>query len=172
MQTARGLTLDHLKAKGIEVKPTNANMFICGPDVIKAATGQTVTMDEVGSATVHATVNGNIHFVADNDAHALQLALKMPWRLAPDQQFGQHRTAAPDAGTDVTLARQHPQQAQQLQVRSARRVRQCHAQWQLRSASDTGQLGQLHQRVSLWLRRAVKRASQRSSSELSVGWSR
>jgi propionyl-CoA carboxylase beta chain len=56
---------------------TNANMFICGPDVIKAATGQTVTMDEVGSATVHATVNGNIHFVADNDAHALQLARKL-----------------------------------------------------------------------------------------------
>jgi propionyl-CoA carboxylase beta chain len=28
----------------------NAQMFICGPDVIKAATGQTVTMDEIGSA--------------------------------------------------------------------------------------------------------------------------
>ena len=56
---------------------TNANMFICGPDVIKAATGQTVTMDEVGSAAVHASVNGNIHFVAEDDAHALQLARKL-----------------------------------------------------------------------------------------------
>ncbi|HWB59782.1 MAG TPA: carboxyl transferase domain-containing protein, partial [Chthoniobacteraceae bacterium] len=41
-----------------------ANMFICGPEVIKAATGESVTMDEVGSATAHATVSGNIHFVA------------------------------------------------------------------------------------------------------------
>ncbi|MCM2273424.1 MAG: acyl-CoA carboxylase subunit beta [Candidatus Didemnitutus sp.] len=56
---------------------TNAQMFICGPDVIKAATGQTVTMDEVGSAAVHATVNGNIHFVADSDSHALELARKL-----------------------------------------------------------------------------------------------
>ena len=28
METARGLTLDHLKARGISVKPTNANMFM------------------------------------------------------------------------------------------------------------------------------------------------
>lgn len=55
----------------------NANMFICGPDVIKAATGQEVTMDQVGSASVHATVNGNIHFVAEDDGHALQLARKL-----------------------------------------------------------------------------------------------
>ncbi len=55
----------------------NASMFICGPDVIKAATGQTVTMDQIGSAQVHATVNGNIHFVAEDDAHALQLTRKL-----------------------------------------------------------------------------------------------
>ncbi|MBW7893601.1 MAG: acyl-CoA carboxylase subunit beta [Opitutaceae bacterium] len=55
----------------------NANMFICGPDVIKAATGQTVTMDEVGSAHVHASVNGNIHFVAEDDTHALEITRKL-----------------------------------------------------------------------------------------------
>ena len=41
----------------------SANMFICGPDVIKAATGQTTTMAEIGSAESHATASGNIHFV-------------------------------------------------------------------------------------------------------------
>ena len=51
-----------------------ANMFICGPDVILAVTGQKCTMDEIGSTTAHATVSGNIHFVADNDAHAVQIA--------------------------------------------------------------------------------------------------
>lgn len=55
----------------------NANMFICGPEVIKAATGQSVTMDEVGSAMVHASVNGNVHFIADDDAHALEITKKL-----------------------------------------------------------------------------------------------
>lgn len=56
---------------------SNANMFICGPDVIKAATGQAVTMDEIGSAMAHAAVNGNVHFVADDDKHALEISRKL-----------------------------------------------------------------------------------------------
>ena len=55
----------------------NAQMFICGPDVIKAATGATVTMDEIGSAAAHATVSGNIHFVAEDEAHALELVRRL-----------------------------------------------------------------------------------------------
>lgn len=56
---------------------SNAQMFICGPEVIKAATGQSVTMDEIGSAAAHATVSGNIHLVAEDERHALQLARKL-----------------------------------------------------------------------------------------------
>ena len=55
----------------------NANMFICGPDVIKAATGQTVTMDEVGGPTANASVSGNVHFLAEDDADAIQLARRL-----------------------------------------------------------------------------------------------
>ena len=55
----------------------NANMFICGPEVIKAATGQTVTMDDIGSAATNAGVSGNVHFVAENDAEALELAKRL-----------------------------------------------------------------------------------------------
>jgi propionyl-CoA carboxylase beta chain len=55
----------------------NAQMFICGPDVIKAATGATVTMDEIGSAVAHATVSGNIHFVAEDEAGALAIVKKL-----------------------------------------------------------------------------------------------
>jgi propionyl-CoA carboxylase beta chain len=54
-----------------------ANMFICGPEVIKAATGESVTMDEVGSATANASVSGNVHFVANDDAHAIELVKKL-----------------------------------------------------------------------------------------------
>ncbi len=55
----------------------NANMFICGPEVIKAATGQTVTMEDIGSPLVNATVSGNAHFVAENDTEALELAKRL-----------------------------------------------------------------------------------------------
>ncbi len=55
----------------------NAQMFICGPEVIKAATGEVVTMDQVGSAMVHASVSGNIHFIAEDETHALAIAKKL-----------------------------------------------------------------------------------------------
>jgi propionyl-CoA carboxylase beta chain len=60
----------------IMVKGTS-QMFICGPEVIQAVTGQKCTMDEIGSPMAHASVSGNIHFVADNDAHAVQIARKI-----------------------------------------------------------------------------------------------
>ncbi len=56
---------------------STANMFICGPEVIKAATGQVTTMDEIGSAAAHATVSGNVHFVANDDAHAIEIVRKL-----------------------------------------------------------------------------------------------
>lgn len=55
----------------------SANMFICGPGVIQAATGQKCTMAEVGSAAAHAAISGNIHFVAESDAHAISIVRKL-----------------------------------------------------------------------------------------------
>ncbi|HEY3452016.1 MAG TPA: acyl-CoA carboxylase subunit beta [Myxococcales bacterium] len=51
----------------------NAVMFICGPDVIKAATGQEAPVEQYGSADAHARVAGNIHFVAEDDAEAVRI---------------------------------------------------------------------------------------------------
>ena len=74
----------------------NAYMFITGPDVIKAVTGKAVTMEQVGSTAMHASVSGNVHFVAENDAHAVALVQNLlsflpannsedpPHRIAPD----------------------------------------------------------------------------------------
>ncbi|MBE2180581.1 MAG: acyl-CoA carboxylase subunit beta [Chthoniobacterales bacterium] len=56
---------------------SSASMFICGPEVIKAATGQVTTVEEIGSAAAHATVSGNVHFVANDDAHAIQIVRKL-----------------------------------------------------------------------------------------------
>ncbi len=55
----------------------NANMFICGPDVIKAATGEQASLDQFASAAAHATVSGNIHLVAEDDTHAMALAARL-----------------------------------------------------------------------------------------------
>jgi acetyl-CoA carboxylase carboxyltransferase component len=55
----------------------HARMFITGPEVIKAVTGKTVTMDEVGGAAMHASVSGNVHFLADDDQHAVHLVQRL-----------------------------------------------------------------------------------------------
>lgn len=54
-----------------------SNMFICGPEVIQAVTGQKTSMDEIGSPLTNASVSGNVHFVADSDAHAIEIAKKL-----------------------------------------------------------------------------------------------
>ena len=55
----------------------NANMFICGPQVIKAATGEAASLDQFASADAHATVSGNVHFVTETDAEALDLTKRL-----------------------------------------------------------------------------------------------
>lgn len=55
----------------------SANMFICGPEVIQAVTGQKCTMEEIGSATANASVSGNVHFIAENDADAVRIVKKL-----------------------------------------------------------------------------------------------
>jgi acetyl-CoA carboxylase carboxyltransferase component len=77
----------------------NAQMFITGPEVIKAVTGRSTTMDEVGSAEMHATVSGNVHFLAEDEQHAIQIVQQLlsyipsnntedpPHELRPDIVF-------------------------------------------------------------------------------------
>jgi len=46
-------------------------MYITGPDVIKAVTGEEVTHEQLGGAMVHASNSGVCHFVAENDQDCL-----------------------------------------------------------------------------------------------------
>lgn len=55
----------------------STGMFICGPEVIKAATGQVAALDQFATAQAHASISGNIHFVAEDDQHALQITQKL-----------------------------------------------------------------------------------------------
>jgi acetyl-CoA carboxylase carboxyltransferase component len=46
-------------------------MFITGPDVVKAATGEDVTQEELGGAMTHATKSAVATFVADDEQTCL-----------------------------------------------------------------------------------------------------
>ena len=46
-------------------------MYITGPDVIKAVTGEDVTHEQLGGAVSHATRSGVAHFVADSEEECL-----------------------------------------------------------------------------------------------------
>ncbi len=47
-------------------------MFITGPDVIKAVTGEETTQEDLGGAMAHNTKSGNAHFACEDDADAIQ----------------------------------------------------------------------------------------------------
>lgn len=46
-------------------------MFVTGPDVVRAATGESVTLDELGGPAQHSEISGNAHYVAVDEADAL-----------------------------------------------------------------------------------------------------
>ncbi len=48
-----------------------SHMFITGPDVIRAVTGEEVTFEELGGAMTHATVSGVAHFAEPNEETCL-----------------------------------------------------------------------------------------------------
>ncbi len=50
-----------------------ANMFITGPQVVKAVTGEDVSADALGGAAVHAQKSGVAHFTAENDQQVLEM---------------------------------------------------------------------------------------------------
>src|SRR3989454_924685 len=54
-----------------------SNMFITGPEVIKAVTGEAVTFEALGGAMTHAEKSGVAHFAADDEAEALRIVRRV-----------------------------------------------------------------------------------------------
>ena len=59
------------------IQTRQAQMFITGPQVIKGVTGEVVTADQLGGAEAHMANSGVIHFIAEDDRHAILLAQKL-----------------------------------------------------------------------------------------------
>ncbi len=54
-----------------------SKMFITGPDVIKAVTGEEVTFEELGGAAVHGGRSGNAHFTASDERACFDTVKKL-----------------------------------------------------------------------------------------------
>jgi 3-methylcrotonyl-CoA carboxylase beta subunit len=49
-------------------------IFLAGPPLVKAATGEEVTAEELGGADVHTRISGVADHLAQDDEHALAIA--------------------------------------------------------------------------------------------------
>jgi len=90
--TAGGAYVPAMADETVIVRGTGT-IFIGGPPLVKAATGQDVTAEELGGADVHARRSGVADHFATSDEHALAIAREIvrhldppspsPWELAP-----------------------------------------------------------------------------------------
>ena len=59
-------------------------IFLAGPPLVKAATGETVSAEDLGGGAVHARQSGVADYLAENDSHALALARQAVASLGPE----------------------------------------------------------------------------------------
>jgi 3-methylcrotonyl-CoA carboxylase beta subunit len=71
--TAGGAYVPAMSDETIIVK-NQGTIFLAGPPLVKAATGEVVTAEELGGADVHTRISGVADHMADDDRHALELA--------------------------------------------------------------------------------------------------
>jgi len=70
--TAGGAYMPAMSDEAIIVR-NQGTIFIGGPPLVKAATGETVTAEQLGGAEVHTMISGVADHLAENDIHAIQI---------------------------------------------------------------------------------------------------
>ncbi|MBW8308254.1 MAG: methylcrotonoyl-CoA carboxylase [Candidatus Paracaedibacteraceae bacterium] len=71
--TAGGAYVPAMCDQSIIVKRTGT-IFLGGPPLVKAATGEEVTAEDLGGGDLHARTSGVVDHLANNDEHAIQIA--------------------------------------------------------------------------------------------------
>jgi 3-methylcrotonyl-CoA carboxylase beta subunit len=61
-------------------------IFLAGPPLVKAATGEVVTAEELGGADVHTRISGVADHLADDDGHALEFVRRIVSNLNRPQE--------------------------------------------------------------------------------------
>mgnify|MGYP001085227295 FL=1 len=78
--TAGGAYVPAMCDESIIVR-NQGTIFLAGPPLVKAATGEIVSAEDLGGGDVHTRLSGVADHLADDDAHALQLARNAVARL-------------------------------------------------------------------------------------------
>ncbi|MFD1859084.1 acyl-CoA carboxylase subunit beta [Aeromicrobium camelliae] len=77
------------------------HMFLTGPDIVKAATGEDVTADEIGGSRLHTETSGVAHLEVESEQEALESARLLlsflPSRVGGEQRIGDPVPANPRA---------------------------------------------------------------------------
>jgi 3-methylcrotonyl-CoA carboxylase beta subunit len=80
--TAGGAYIPAMSDQSIIVKGTGT-IFLAGPPLVKAATGEDVTAEELGGALVHTARSGVADHLAESDLHAMDLMREIIAHLKP-----------------------------------------------------------------------------------------
>ena len=84
--TAGGAYVPAMCDESIIVK-NQGTIFLGGPPLVKAATGEVVSAEDLGGADVHTRISGVVDHLAENDAHALAIARRivkdLNWKKQP-----------------------------------------------------------------------------------------
>src|SRR5947199_10487736 len=83
--TAGGAYVPAMSDEAVIVKGTGT-IFLGGPPLVKAATGEEVTAEELGGADVHTRISGVADFFADDDHEAIALVRNVVETLRLDKQ--------------------------------------------------------------------------------------
>ena len=87
--TAGGAYVPAMSDEAIIVKGTGT-IFLAGPPLVKAATGEDVTAEELGGADVHTRQSGVADHFAEDDDHAIQLLRDIVETLPPAKLDGSY----------------------------------------------------------------------------------
>ncbi len=80
--TAGGAYVPAMSDEAVIVR-NEGTIFLGGPPLVKAATGEVVTAEELGGADVHTRISGVADHLAEDDAHALEIARDIVTHLGP-----------------------------------------------------------------------------------------
>ena len=84
--TAGGAYVPAMCDQAVIVK-NQGTIFLGGPPLVKAATGETVNPEELGGGEVHTKISGVADYLADNDDHALAIARQIVADNQPPEKF-------------------------------------------------------------------------------------
>ena len=97
--TAGGAYVPAMSDETVIVKGTGT-IFLGGPPLVKAATGEEVTAEELGGADVHTRLSGVADYFAENDEHALQITRTIVSTLNRVKTMPADMTATEDPAYD------------------------------------------------------------------------